>query len=217
MLTSESFLALICAALIALTYGMFLSFMGYRLFILLLPIWGFFFGFAFGAQTLQALFGEGFLATVTSWIVGFVVAAIFAILSYLFYAVAVALIAGSLGYALGAGIMSAIGLDLTVITWLVGMAGAVIMIVVAFVFNLQKWVIIVATSVMGAVTIAGTFGLLFSPSARMIEQPVQAVVKASPLLVVVALLVAVAGIVVQARVNRFYEIESYNRWQQAAA
>jgi nitrate reductase gamma subunit len=113
--------------------------------------------------------------------------------------------------------MSAIGLDLTVITWLVGMVGAVIVIVAAFVFNLQKWVIIVATSVMGAVTIAGTFGLLFSPSARMIEQPVQAVVRASPLLIVVALLVAAAGIVVQARVNRFYEIQAYNRWEQATA
>jgi hypothetical protein len=210
-------LAITCAALIALTYGMFLSFLGYRFFLFLLPIWGFFFGFSFGAHTLQALFGEGFLATVTSWMVGFVVAATFAILSYLFYAVAVAVIAGSLGYAIGAGLMSAIGLDLNVITWVVGMAGAVIAIIVAFVFNLQKWVIIVATSVMGAVTIAGTFGLLFSPSARLIEQPVQTLVRNSPLLLVVAATVAVAGIVVQARTNRYYEIASYNRWEQTPA
>lgn len=216
-MTNESFLAISCAALIALTYGLFLSFMGYRLFIFLLPIWGFFFGFSFGAHTLQALFGEGFLITVTSWIVGFFVAAIFAILSYLFYAVAVAVIAGSLGYAIGVGLMSLFGLDLNVITWIVGMVGAVIAIVAAFVFNLQKWVLIVATSVMGAVTIAGTLGLLFNPSARLIEQPVQTLVRNSPLLLVMAIVVAIAGIVVQARINRSYEIVAYNRWEQAAA
>jgi hypothetical protein len=216
-MTNESFLAVSCAALIALTYGLFLSFMGYRLFIFLLPIWGFFFGFSFGAHTLQALFGEGFLITITSWIVGFFVAATFAILSYLFYAVAVAVIAGSLGYALGVGLMSLIGLDLNVITWIVGMVGAVIAIVVAFAFNLQKWVLIVATSVMGAVTIAGTLGLLFNPSARMIEQPVQTLVRNSPLLLVMAIVVAIAGIVVQARINRSYEIVAYNRWEPAAA
>ena len=73
-MTNESFLAITCAALIALTYGMFLSFLGYRFFLFLLPIWGFFFGFSFGAHTLQALFGEGFLATVTSWVVAAIVA-----------------------------------------------------------------------------------------------------------------------------------------------
>jgi len=39
---------------------------GYRFFIFLLPIWGFFFGFGLGAQAVQALFGDAFLSTVTS-------------------------------------------------------------------------------------------------------------------------------------------------------
>src|SRR6476619_8218511 len=98
--------------MIATFFGFVLAFGGYRFFLLLLPIWGFFFGFGLGAQTIQAIFGSGFLSDVTSWIVGFVVALIFAVLSYLFYIFAVALIAGSLGYALGTGLLVAIGFDM---------------------------------------------------------------------------------------------------------
>ena len=79
-----------CMSMIALLVGLIIAFNGYRLFLVLLPIWGFFFGFGLGAQTIQALFGGGFLATTTSWVVGFVVALVFAVLSYLFYMVAVA-------------------------------------------------------------------------------------------------------------------------------
>ena len=48
----------------------------------LLPVFGFLFGFGFGAQTVQALFGEGFLSTVTSWLVGLLFAVSFALFSY---------------------------------------------------------------------------------------------------------------------------------------
>lgn len=79
---SDSFLSVMCFTFLALLYGLGLTFFGYRLFLFLLPIWGFVFGFVFGAQSLQALLGESFLVSVTSWIVGFVVGALFAILSY---------------------------------------------------------------------------------------------------------------------------------------
>jgi hypothetical protein len=62
-----------CAALIALIFGLVVMMNGYKLFLVLLPIWGFIFGFVLGADTLQTLFGQAFLATVTSWVVGFVV------------------------------------------------------------------------------------------------------------------------------------------------
>ena len=67
---------------------------------------------------------NGFLATVTSWVVGFVVALIFALLSYLFYAVAVAIISGSLGYAIAVGLLTWIGLDMNFLVWLIGIVAA---------------------------------------------------------------------------------------------
>jgi len=64
---------LFCTVLIALLFGLLLCFSGYRLFIVLLPIWGFFAGFALGANSLQLIFNGSLLGDVTSWVVGFVV------------------------------------------------------------------------------------------------------------------------------------------------
>ena len=86
---------LFCATLIALFLGAVILFGGYRLFLILLPIWGFFFGFGLGAHTVTLLFGQEFFATVTSWVVGFVVGVLFALLAYFFYAIAIAIVAGS--------------------------------------------------------------------------------------------------------------------------
>lgn len=213
-MSGESFLALACAGLIALLFGTVLTFSGYRLFLFLLPIWGFFFGLALGAQSMQALFGTGFLATVTSWVVGFIVAVIFAVLSYMFYFFAVALVAGSLGYSLTVGLLTYFGLNMNFLVWLIGIVAAVVLIAITLIFNLQKWVIIIATSLLGAATVIGTFVLLFNPTSNFMENPIQSALSTSWLLALVFLAMAIFGIVVQARQNRSYTIESYNRWSE---
>ena len=68
---NDSVFATIVAAAITMCFGLVLAFLGYRFFLVLLPIFGFFFGLAFGAHSIQALFGDGFLATTSSWVVGF--------------------------------------------------------------------------------------------------------------------------------------------------
>lgn len=214
-MTADSFLALACASLIAFIFGLVLCFGGYRFFLILLPIWGFFFGLVFGAQSMQMLFGVSFFATVTSWVVGFVVGAVFAVLSYLFYFFAVLLIAGALGYAAAVGLLMAIGLDMGFLVWIVGIVAAVALAFVTIRFNLQKWVIIIATSLLGAGVILGAFLILFAPHALLLENPVKVALGQSPLLLITALIVAVLGIVAQARINRSYTIESYDRWATA--
>ena len=118
-----SVLGTLLAGGILLFLGSLITFAGYRLFLILLPIYGFFFGLSFGAHSVQALFGDGFLSTTTSWVVGFFAGLLFALLSYLFWVFAVALLAGSLGYALVAGFFSLFGADLDVLVWIVGVAG----------------------------------------------------------------------------------------------
>jgi hypothetical protein len=88
----------IIVGLVALLYG-------YRLFLILLPIWGFFSGFAIGATATSAFFGGGFLATIVGWVIGFFVGLVFAVLSYLFYIVGVALLSATFGFFLGYGFM----------------------------------------------------------------------------------------------------------------
>jgi hypothetical protein len=207
---------LFCATLIALLFGTVVCFGGYRLFLVLLPIWGFFFGFALGAQSIQLLFGQEFLATVTSWVVGFIVALLFAALSYLFYAFAVALIAGSLGYGLGVAIMGIFSADLTILTWIVGIVLAVVVIGITFYFNLAKYVIIIATAVGGAAATIGTLavGVEHVQLLTLAENPVQVMLNGSFIWTLLFLVMAIAGIVGQIRVNRNFEIETYNRYAE---
>src|SRR5512136_265072 len=96
---------LLCGALIVVLFGLAMVLNGYRWFLVILPIVGFFFGFMIGAQAMTAIFGTAFLATITSWVVGFIVAIVFAVLSYFFYFIGIALFIGSFGYALGYAIM----------------------------------------------------------------------------------------------------------------
>ena len=202
---------LLCASMIALIMGLVICFGGYRLFMVLLPVWGFFFGFFLGAETLQAILGGGFLATVTGWVVGFVVGAIFGLLSYFFYIVGVAILAGSLGYALGAGFMNLIGIDASLLVWIVGIVVAIVVAAVTILFNIQKYVIIIATALGGAGITFGTLllGVGGLALANLAENPVRRMLEGSPLLIILFVVTAVAGIVVQLQANREFEIEAY--------
>jgi hypothetical protein len=215
-MVTDSFLALACAGLIGILFGLAMTFAGYRLFLILLPIWGFFFGLMFGAQTMQALFGVGFLATVTSWVVGFIVGAAFAVLSYLFWIVAVAIIAGSLGYSVAVGLLMAIGMNMNFIVWLIGIVAGVALAIIVLRFNIQKWVIIIATGILGAEVIIGSIVLMFYPHADILANPVKAVMNASPLVAILGIVVAVLGILAQVRQSRNFTLDSYDRWSEPA-
>jgi hypothetical protein len=200
-----------CMSMIALLVGLIIAFNGYRLFLVLLPFWGFFFGFGLGAQTIQALFGGGFLATTTSWVVGFVVALVFAVLSYLFYMVAVALFAGSIGYALGVGLMGLIGFQMGFVAWIVGIILAVIVAGVVILFNIQKWVIILLTALGGAGVIIATFLMVFgvvSPS-DLGSDAVRAAMGNSFWWLLGFIVLAVLGFLAQFRASQGFEIEAY--------
>ena len=205
---------LFCMSMIALLIGLTVTFGGYRFFLILLPIWGFFFGFGLGAETLQVIFGVGFLATVSSWVVGFIVGAAFAVLSYLFYFVAVALLAGSFGYGLAVALLTAIGLNFGFIVWLIGLVAGIIVAVVVLIFNIQKYAIIVITALGGTGAIIFTLLAMFgdlTPAAMMLN-PVMTAISNSFWWLLFYLVLAITGIVVQIGANRSYELESYNRF-----
>ena len=212
-MVDNSFFTLACAMMIGALFGVVMAFFGYRLFLILLPIWGFVFGLFLGADTMHYLFGYGFLATVTSWVVGFVVGVIFAALSYLFYMFAVAVIAGSLGYLVAFGIWLALGLDTGFLAWLVAIVVAVAFIIVTFAFNLQKWAIIIATAFLGTAATFGTFILVENPVAKFLENPVKSFLSVSPLAMILAVVMVVLAIFFQYKQNKSFTLDSYNRWE----
>lgn len=202
---------LFCATMIGLLFGAVICFGGYRFFLFLLPIWGFFFGFGLGAQSVQALLGDAFFGTVTSWVVGFILALIFAVLSYLFYFVAVALIAGSLGYGLVVALMGAIGMNFGFLTWIIGVVVAVALAFVTLRFNLAKYVIIIATALGGAAMTIGT--LVMGVSGVSVEKAssnlIGAMFETSPFWSIIFIIMAVAGAFVQWRSSQLYTLEPY--------
>ena len=209
---------LLCMTMIGLLFGAVLIFGGYRLFLILLPIWGFFFGIGLGAQTVQVIFGGGFLATITSWVVGFIVGIIFAVLSYLFYIVAVALLAGSFGYALGVGLVTLI-LPFGFIAWAVGIVAGIIVAVVVLMFNIQKYAIIAITAFGGTAAVILVLLASFGGTPAltlMAEAPVKYAISNSFWWLLFFLVVGVFGFVAQVRANSAYEIEEYNRYSTPA-
>jgi hypothetical protein len=209
---TDSFFSMMCAGLIGVLFGLVLCFAGYRLFVVLLPLWGFIFGLALGVQTIQILFSTGFLATVTSWVVGIVVGVIFAALSYLFYIAAVAILAGSLGYALSVALMLLIGMDMGFLMWIIGIVVAIAFAVVTIRFNLQKWVVIAATSILGAGLMIETVAFMFFPAAALLANPVKLILDNSPLAVIVFIIFAILGIVAQVQSTRNFKVADYNKW-----
>lgn len=141
----------------AIAIGLAFAFYGFRVFLVLLPIWGFFAGFLLGANGIQYIFGDAFLATTTGWVVGFLLGLLFAVLSYLYYWVAVILLGGALGYQLTIGLLQWIGfsgdgLIAFILAIIVGGAFAVGF----FLLHMPAVLVIVASALSGAAaTVAG--------------------------------------------------------------
>jgi hypothetical protein len=211
--------ALLCVALIALVFSVLVAFAGYRLFLVLLPIWGFFAGLMLGAQAITALLGDAFLGTVTGLVVGFVVGLIFAILAYLFYIFAVAVISFSFGYFAGVGILEWIGLDLSLIVWLIGVVVGIVVAALVLRFNIQKYAIIVITAIGGTAGAIYTLLVAFGNQdfILMALGPVRGLLNTSPLWLLLFIVLAVAAIIFQIRANRSFEIDTYNRWADEPA
>jgi hypothetical protein len=144
------FFQIVFVSLLALLLGLAFCFAGFRLFVLLLPVWGFFAGFLVTAQAIQQLFGGGFLATTGSWVVGFLVGVVCAIAAYFFYYAAVAVLAATAGYELGVGLLSGLGVTSGVLLFLVGLVVAAVLTAAVIFFNLPKLFIVVLTAGVGA-------------------------------------------------------------------
>jgi hypothetical protein len=137
--------------LLGILIGLAFVFWGFRLFLILLPIWGFFAGFLFGAYATTALLGDGFLATTLGWVIGFVVGVVFAILSYLYYWFAVVFIGASVGYSVGLGLLHWLGNGGdNLMGFLFGLVGAIIVAAIVVILRVPKYLVILLTGIGGA-------------------------------------------------------------------
>lgn len=199
------FVALL-AALFALGLGIALLLWGYRIFMVLLPIFGFFAGLWLGAQAVTLIFGDGFLASVTGLVVGFFVGLFCALFSYLFYALGVALVAAIIGGSLAIGLLQAIGLTSNIILIPAAIVVGIAVAVLVMVFNVQKYVIIALTAIAGANALLLAplllFGRVSLDSLQGAGNAIRPVLADSWFWLVVWIVLAAAGIFYQIRSNR---------------
>jgi len=158
-------------------------------------------GFSLGTEAMRALFGDGTFATVTSWVVGFVIAVLFAVFSYLYYYIAIAVLAGTVGYALGASVWGLIGNEQGVIAFVIGLVVGVIFAAVALALNVPRYLVIVLTGLGGAAAVvAGWFILIGKvPSDNVTWWQVGQLIKDSWFYLIVWALIGAAGILAQLR------------------
>ena len=201
-------LGTITLAIFALLLGAAFCFVGYRFFLVMLPIWGFFAGFWVGAYAISLILGGGFLGTTLGIVVGIVVGIVGALLSYLFYMVGVLIIAGAIGGALAQVIMSALGFDFGLIMGLVILASALIAAGLTLLLNLQKLVIIVLSAMAGAslFVLSGMlfFGIVTVADLQAGANFLEPIFHGAWLWGIIWLVLAVVGALFQLRTNRSY-------------
>ena len=161
------------------------------------------------AEGVVAIFGGGFLSTVTSWVIGLVVGLVIAVLAYLFYYAAVVILGGSVGYSIGTGFIALLGLSATgFIAVVVGLVLAVVLALLVIFLNLPRILIIVLSALGGAGTILAGILLMFQriPLEYLGYGSVSAFIKNSWFWLIVWIVVAGAGMFVQWISAREYDV-----------
>ena len=155
-----AYMADILLGLLAIVAGGVMLFAGQFVLRLVIPIWGFFAGFAFGAGLVAELADERFLGTVLGWVLGLVFAVVFAVLAYLYYYIAIILAMGAFGFAIGSGVVVALGIDWNWVAVLIGVVVGLVLGLVSVLGNMPMIVLVVVSSFAGAVGVVGGVMLL---------------------------------------------------------
>ncbi len=202
-------LQILLFSLLAIVIGAALILYGYRIFLVLLPVFGFFAGFWVGASAMQWTLNENFLATLFSIIVGVVLGIVFAIASYAIYFAGVAVVAFAFGAMVAAGIMTFIGFEAGGVVSLVALAAGILLAVITFQKNLQKYFIMGIMSLGGGnLVVLGILVLIGQVSLEVLRAKgdmIGPVLAAGALWVIIWLGLAIAGLVYQIRTSSDFE------------
>jgi hypothetical protein len=139
-----------------------LLFAGYRLARIAIPLWGFLIGLSLGGAVMSELNDTPFLGTVIGVFVGLIAGLFFGAVAYIYYWAAVILMAAGLGYWMGSSFMLLIGLSPGFLSISAGIAVGAALGMFALMGSLPKYVLIVLTSIGGAVALVGALLVLFN-------------------------------------------------------
>ncbi len=193
----------IILAVLSFLIGVTLLLYGYRIVHMMLPVWGFLAGFWLGADLTALVLGTGFLGTIAGWIAGFVIGSVFAALSHFFHEVQIGVVGAVIGYAIGSGLLEALGLGPGIFSFLAGLVAAVVVAALFFVLEIKRVVITATTAAAGANGVLLAVLLLVRriplETLQTTGSPVQAVLRDSWFWLLIWLAVGLLGYVYQFR------------------
>lgn len=191
----------IVVGILAIAVGALFCFWGIVAMRIVIAIWGAFAGFNLGAGLVAAIGNEAFLSNAVGWIVGILIAVLFALLAYLYYAVAITLAMASIGFALGTTLMAGLGVSWNWVIILVGVVIGILLAWLALAVNLPAVLLVVLSALGGSTAIVGGLMLLFD-AARTTEftsPDITANISHSWWWYALYLVFAVAGVITQVR------------------
>jgi len=169
-----------------------------------------------GAAGMEAIFGDGFLSTVSGWVVGSFVGLLFAFIAWFWWYAGMVISAGTLGAILGTGLANLFGFSSDVAIFFFALIGFAAFLFFAFVSGLPIFLVIVNTALAGA-TIVIT-GLLLVINRVDREElgygTAIAIIEESWWWVLVSAALAVAGIVIQLSTRASVQLPE-DRWGHA--
>lgn len=186
----------VVVGIVAVAVGLLLCLRGAVALRVVIAVWGALVGFNIGAALGAGGDADALLATPASWIVGLLLAVVFALLAYAFYAVGVILALGSLGFVLGAAVAEAFGVTDGAGLLLASIAGAIVLAVVGIALNVPRLLLAVASALMGAALVVRGVMVL---TGDVRQADVLEVVEIGGWWAVAFVVLAVVGLVVQVR------------------
>lgn len=200
---------IIIAALMALLIGNAFCFGGYKWFKILLPLLGLLIGFVIGAEWIARIYGLTILSAIPVFAAGIIVGLFLAIAAYLFFDFSVILLAATLGYSLGAGILINTSFGTGIMPGIAGWIAAAVAAFLAIRLHLPKNIIIVLTALFGAAAIVN--GLLLLMGLISLERfsygIFDPITHYSDGLALLVLALAAVGFLVQLKGARNYELD----------
>lgn len=142
----------------AVVVGAVFCLRGYVAMRTIIPLWALFGGFMLGAGLVAGAGGDGFLQSVLAWVVGAAVGVVFASVAYLWFEVSVIVAMATAGFAIGTGLLTALGVRWSWLVVLGGLVVGVLLAVIAIGSDLPAMLLVILTVLGGASTVV--FGLM---------------------------------------------------------
>ena len=165
-----------------------------------------------GGAVADAL-GGGIFADAIGIIVGIGMGVVVALVAYAFWWAGIVLLGAWIGYAIGSGLLTAIGIDPGLLTLVAGMAGAAVVGVFFVVYRLPRMAVAAITAVAGAATAVAGVLIFFNivPMDSLRGGILEAIRQQGWLAALATIGLAVAGGIIQVQFAKNTEVRIYRR------